>query len=81
MGSFHLNLNMNIPPGALPVATSPVTALSAPQAAPQTLRLPARRAEKQAKHRCVVHPQRHKGCLARARFAAGVRHRRHHVAG
>jgi hypothetical protein len=82
MGSFHMTLSETTPPGGpLPVAAVPATASSSPQTVPRALRVPARRAKKHAKHRCVVHPKRHKGCLAPARFTAGVRHRRHHVAG
>jgi hypothetical protein len=81
MGSFHMNLSENVPPGPLPAATAPATATSSPQTAPQALRVPAKRAKKQVKHRCAVHPKRQKGCLARARFDVRARQRRQHAAG
>jgi hypothetical protein len=84
MGDFPVFLSEDIPgPGSSgePSSPAPATASSSPQTAPQALRVTARRAKKHAKHGCVVHPKRHKVCLARARFDARARHRRQHAAG
>jgi hypothetical protein len=84
MGDFPVFLSEDIPAperSGEPSSAAPATASSSPQTAPKALRVPARRAKKHARHRCVVHPKRLKRCLARARFDTRARHRRQHATG